>query len=84
MAFLEMGKCKVFMLNLLIMKSYKKKLAHCSFSCLSVNYCLLPFTFKEIYMTFVSISFSSWWEGVVTDKNEKDETTLKVHIPGSH
>lgn len=35
-------------------------------------------------MTFVSISFSSWWEGVVTDKNEKDETTLKVHIPGSH
>ncbi|KNA20811.1 hypothetical protein SOVF_049010 isoform B [Spinacia oleracea] len=22
-----------------------------------------------------------WWEGVVTDKNEKDETTLKVHIP---
>ncbi|XP_057521547.1 uncharacterized protein LOC130801679 isoform X2 [Amaranthus tricolor] len=23
----------------------------------------------------------SWWEGVVTEKNEKDETTLKVHIP---
>lgn len=22
-----------------------------------------------------------WWEGVVTEKNEKDETTLKVHIP---
>lgn len=22
-----------------------------------------------------------WWEGVVTEKNEKDETTLKVHFP---
>lgn len=22
-----------------------------------------------------------WWEGVVTEKNDKDETTLKVHIP---
>ncbi|XP_021767965.1 uncharacterized protein LOC110732341 isoform X2 [Chenopodium quinoa] len=22
-----------------------------------------------------------WWEGVVTEKNEKDDTTLKVHIP---
>ncbi|XP_021757795.1 uncharacterized protein LOC110722805 isoform X1 [Chenopodium quinoa] len=22
-----------------------------------------------------------WWEGVVTEKNEKDETTLKIHIP---
>jgi len=27
---------------------------------------------------------SSWWEGVVTEKNEKDETTLKVHFPGLH
>ncbi|KAK9716357.1 hypothetical protein RND81_06G228100 [Saponaria officinalis] len=23
-----------------------------------------------------------WWEGVVTEKNEKDDTTLKVHFPG--
>ncbi|KAH9607124.1 hypothetical protein KSS87_005052 [Heliosperma pusillum] len=22
-----------------------------------------------------------WWEGIVTEKNEKDETTLKVHFP---
>ena len=30
---------------------------------------------------FVYLS-SSWWEGVVTEMNKKDETSFTVHFPG--
>ena len=31
---------------------------------------------------FVYSSFS-WWEGVVTEKSKKDETSFNVHFPGT-
>ena len=30
---------------------------------------------------FVYLSFS-WWEGVVTEKSKKDETSITIHFPG--